>query len=300
MRNLNYIALLIIIIFSEKLAAQSKSMQIKLDNVKSKHVVSRNIEIYLPAAYYSEPGRKFPVLYMHDGQNVFNPATSTYDIAWEADKAADSLISSGKIDPVIIVAAWSTDKTRYLEYFPEKSFKYFKPEDRNAMDSLAVKMGTEPKWQGDEYLKFIVEELKPYVYQNYRTQPDRANTAICGSSMGGLISEYPEAFAQAACVSTHWPILFDNQNMGPSEALREYMIKSFPSAKEHRIWFDYGTATLDQYYEVHQKKVDAIMKKKGYRLGKNWETRKYKGAEHNEKAWQDRFGDVLQFLYGKK
>ncbi|MGV3459324.1 MAG: alpha/beta hydrolase [Flavobacterium sp.] len=305
MKKIYLIMLGIAGILSLPMAAQTKSTIIKLDNVKSKYVAPRNVEIYLPAAYFAEPNRRFPVLYMHDGQNVFNPETSTHKIAWDADKAADSLINAKIMQPVIIVAMWNTVNTRYMEYFPEKAFNYFKPEDKKAMDDLVKLMNVEPNWLADEYLKFIIEELKPYMDQNYQTLPDQANTAICGSSMGGLISmyamsEYPEVFGQAACISTHWPVLFDNQNMGPSQAIRDYMNGKFPSPKKHRIWFDFGTNTLDQYYQVHQNMVDAMMKKKGYKKGKNWETHKYKGAEHNEKAWRDRFAEVLTFLYRKR
>lgn len=304
MKKIYLLLVIAISAFTTDVSAQAKGTIIKLENVKSKHVAPRNVEIYLPSVYFTEPKRRFPVLYMHDGQNVFNSETAGYGIAWEAGRAADSLINSGKVQPFIIVAAWNTVNTWYMEYFPEKAFNYFKPEDKKTIDDLAISMGVEPNWLADEYLKFIVEELKPYIDQSYNTLTDQKNTAICGSSMGGLISmyalsEYPGVFGQAACISTHWPVLFDNTNMGPSQAVRDYMAEKLPSPKDHRIWFDYGTATLDQYYEIHQKMVDEMMKKKAYKFGLNWETRKYEGAEHNEKAWQKRFGDILTFLYAK-
>jgi predicted alpha/beta superfamily hydrolase len=157
---------------------------------------------------------------------------------------------------------------------------------------------------GDEYLKFIVKELKPYIDENYRTEKDKDDTAICGSSMGGLISlyaicEYPEVFGKAACISTHWPVLFNNDNMGPSQAIRNYLTNNLPKPSQHKIYFDYGTETLDQYYEVHQKKVDSILTLKKYKKGKNWETKKFQGAAHNEKSWQERFDGVLKFLFKK-
>jgi hypothetical protein len=77
------------------------------------------------------------------------------------------------------------------------------------------------------------------------------------------------------------------------------MKENLPSPENHRIYFDYGTETLDQYYEVHQKMVDQIMKSKGYTEGKNWVTRKFDGAAHNEESWQKRFDIILGFLYGK-
>lgn len=278
--------------------------QVRIDNFESKYVQARNVEIWLPKQYFDNPDQKFPVLYMHDGQNVFNKETSSYGVAWEADDTAQKLIDSGKIKPCIIVTSWNTGNTRYMEYFPEKASKYFTPKDNEVFKEVAATMNTEPKWLADTYLTFMTAELKPYIDKNYRTLPDAENTSVCGSSMGGLISmyalcEYPEVFGQAACISTHWPLLMDNNYMAPSEAVREYMRDNLPKSGSHRIYFDYGTATLDQYYELHQKMIDVIMKNKGYAQGKDWVTRKFPGAEHNEKAWQARMDVILTFLYKK-
>jgi len=295
---------LILACFILSSGAYAQGKIIKIDNFKSQYVKERNVEIWLPAEYFDNPGQKFPVLYMHDGQNVFNPETSSYGTAWEADEAARIITGTGAAHPFIIVASWCTD-VRFLEYFPEKAVQYLSPDDKAAVDELMQKMGmSATSLLGDEYLKFLVTELKPYVDSKYRTLPDAKNTSISGSSMGGLISmyaicEYPGVFGQAACVSTHWPVLFDNSNMAPSEAIRNYMKNHLPSPVNHRFYFDYGTATLDQYYEVHQNKVDELMQAKGYSRDENWVTMKFEGAEHNEKSWQARMDIILGFLYGK-
>lgn len=275
---------------------------IKIDNFKSKYVRPRNVEIWLPAEYAANPKQKFPVLYMHDGQNVFNPETAMGKVPWKAGETAQKLINKKTIQPVIIVAAWCTD-ARYYEYFPEKAAAYLTDEDRQQMEETASKMGVaKNEFLADEYLKFMVEELKPFIDNNYRTLSDAPNTSVCGSSMGGLISfyamcEYPDVFGQAACLSTHWPILFDNKNMAPSDAVRGYFKEHLPSPENHRIYFDYGTATLDELYELHQKKMDEIVAAAGYICGKSWVTQKFEGATHTESAWQDRFDVILKFFY---
>lgn len=294
----------ILLLFLACVNGIAQERYIKVDNFRSDYVKSRNVEIWLPPGYYENPGKKYPVLYMHDGQNVFDKKVSGFGVAWEVDSTAEKLITENKIKPAIIVASWNTNEYRYMEYFPEKASEYFTREDKEAMQGLVKLMKVEYNWLADEYLKFMVKELKPYIDKNYRTLTNRENTSVCGSSMGGLISlyaisEYPEVFGQAACISTHWPLLFDNNNMSPSESVRKYMKEHLPSPETHRIYFDYGTATLDQYYEVHQQKVDAIMKAKGYTKGKNWVTRKFEGAQHNEQSWQNRVDVILEFLYKK-
>lgn len=291
--------------FTITAVAQSKGRIIRIDNFKSEFVNARNVEIWLPPGYEEGKKEKYPVLYMHDGQNVFDKGNAGFGVAWEADDMAEKLIKEGKVKPFIIVTSAHAGNLRYMEYFPEKAAtKYFSQEDMKVFKELAGQMKVEVNWLADEYLQFMVKELKPYIDKNYRTLPDAKNTSVCGSSMGGLISmyaicEYPGVFGQAACVSTHWPLLFDNNNMHPSEAVRSYMKDNLPSPGNHRIYFDYGTATLDQYYEVHQKMVDAIMKAKGYTEGKNWVTRKFEGAEHNEQSWQNRMDVIIEFLYSK-
>ena len=156
----------------------------------------------------------------------------------------------------------------------------------------------------DEYLKFIIEELKPFVDQNFRTLTDKKNTCMMGSSMGGLITiyaeaKYPEVFGAVACLSTHFPISLRRNNPEIPSLVINYLKTSLPNGENNRIYFDFGTETLDTWYEPYQKLMDLAMKSIGYVQGKNWETRNFEGAEHSEVAWRKRLDIPLVFLLGK-
>ncbi|HJW46870.1 MAG TPA: alpha/beta hydrolase-fold protein, partial [Lysobacter sp.] len=147
----------------------------------------------------------------------------------------------------------------------------------------------------DDYLKFVVTELKPFIDATYRTRKGRDDTFVMGSSMGGLISlyavaEYPEVFGGAGAVSTHWPI-------GDGIVI-DWLGAHLPSPRNHRIYYDFGTATLDAQYEPYQRRMDALMPAHGYVEGRNWTTRKFEGAEHSERAWRARVDVPLVFLLG--
>ena len=161
----------------------------------------------------------------------------------------------------------------------------------------------------DGYLKFIVDELKPRIEREYRVHSDRANTAIMGSSMGGLISlyainEYPQLFGSAGMVSTHWPLmvpaegetLSDADFQTVSSAFERYLAPAVPAPGGHRLYFDHGTETLDQHYARYQKRVDAIVRRRGYRSGVNWISRNFPGHKHNEDSWAARLDQPLRFL----
>ena len=174
-------------------------------------------------------------------------------------------------------------------------------EAKKLRDSLDVEYHGRPL--AEEYLKFVVDELKPFVDQNFRTLTDKKNTCMMGSSMGGLITiyakaRYPEVFGAVACLSTHFLISFKNNPEIPSLVIN-YLKSSLPNGKNDRIYFDFGTGTLDAWYEPYQKEMDLVMKSIGFVQGKNWETRKFEGAEHSEVAWRKRLDVPLVFLLGK-
>ena len=250
----------------------------------SDYVKSRHVEVYLPPGYHE--GESFDVIYMHDGQNVFNAKTSFAGVAWEVDKAINSLLRQQKIRPAIVVAIWNTS-LRMREYMPN--------EPRQKIASKA----REHDWSGrilsDNYLRFMVEELKPFIDKTFKTNPLPGSTFVMGSSMGGLISayalvKYPDVFGGAACISTHWPAL--------EGVFLNYFRDHIPDPATHRFYFDYGTATLDAVYEPWQIQVDRMMKAQGYNQGNNWVTRKFEGASHSEKAWSERVAIPLEFLLG--
>lgn len=253
---------------------------------KSKFVDQRNVDVWLPPSYSTNKKQKYPVLYMHDGQNLFDPKISYGGVDWAVDEVMTRLIAEKKVREAIVVGIWNTPK-RVLEYMPQKAVA-----QNDTVQFFDNKIPGKD-FISDNYLKFIVTELKPFIDSNYRTKTDRDNTFIMGSSMGGLISlyaisEYPNIFGGAGCVSTHFP--------AGNGIVIEYMKTNLPDPKTHKIYFDYGTATLDAQYEPYQLKADEVMKAKGYVQDKNWITRKFKGAEHSEKAWRKRVDIPLMFL----
>jgi predicted alpha/beta superfamily hydrolase len=259
-------------------------------DVPSRHVAARNVDVWLPPSYGRDPARRYPVLYLHDGQNVFDPALSYTGVDWDIDGAMTRLIERGEIREAIVVGAWNTP-LRFAEYMPRAPVT-----GKSISSGIPLRpAGRTADVVSDAYLRFLVEELKPMIDARYRTRPGREDTLIMGSSMGGLISlyalaQYPEVFGSAAAVSTHWPVC--------NGCVIDWLRKRLPAPGAHRLYFDYGTATLDAHYPPYQAKMDAAMRQRGYREGADWTTRRFEGAEHNEAAWKARVEIPLRFLLG--
>ncbi|SCY11984.1 Putative esterase [Nonlabens sp. Hel1_33_55] len=260
------------------------------NDFKSSYVDQRNVEVWLPAGY-PKKDVSYQVLYMHDGQNVFNKETSSYGTSWEIDEKMDSLLTAGAISPTIVVNSWNTGKKRFSEYMPQM------PDDavESAFAKAQLKENTGyDRLYSDDYLKFMTAELKPFIDQNYQTSTLREDTFVMGASMGGLISmyalmEYPEIFGGAGCLSTHFPIPV----LG--EAMMQDIPNRIPDPKTHKFYFDYGTLTLDAAYEPHQNRVDQMFKEAGYNQS-NYRSIKFEGHEHSEKFWNQRVATPLVFL----
>lgn len=258
----------------------------------------RNVDVWLPADY--DAASRYSVLYMHDGQMLFDSTTTWNKQEWGADDVAALLIRENKMKPCIIVGIWNRDDYRYTEYFPEKALDNLSKRRKERLTRKEMK--GEPL--GDEYLRFVVSDVKPFIDSTYSTLTDRENTVIMGSSMGGLISlyaicEYPDIFGGAGCLSTHLPMggvnIFKKFDNRLARAFRRYVAASLPDPGNHRIYFDYGTKTLDKWYEPYQKKVDKLMNTAGYNE-KNWITLKFEGADHSERSWHSRLSVPLMFL----
>lgn len=257
--------------------------------LESQYVDRRAVDIWLPPSYFSATAKSqhYPVLYVHDGQNVFDPAASFIGVDWGIDETITRLIAEMKVPETIVVAIWNTPK-RLNEYMPQRALERV-PEAQ--LDDLFKPVRRQPL--GDAYLKYLVTELKPAIDARYRTRPDRAHTSIMGSSMGGLISleaicRYPEVFGGAACLSTAWTVA--------GGATTQELRNALPDPKTHRIYFDFGTETKDGKYEPLQHAVDAQMKAVGYAAGTNWLTKAFPGEEHSERAWKKRVHEPLEFL----
>lgn len=277
----------------------------RIENFPSKLIAPRLVDIWLPEGYTTT--QKYAVLYMHDGQMLYDSTTTWNKQEWGVDETLTKLVKEKKIRNTIVVGVWNGGKLRHAEYFPQKPFEALTPYQRDTLFKAFRNKDTKlfnDTVQSDKYLKFLVTELKPYIDQNFSTLKDRKNTFIAGSSMGGLISmyaicEYPNVFGGAACLSTHWVGVFRTENNPVPEAFMNYLRKNLPSPKTHKLYFDYGTATLDALYPPFQKQADKIMQEKGF-TAKNWLTKEFVGEDHSELAWRKRLDIPLEFLLGNK
>jgi enterochelin esterase-like enzyme len=268
----------------------------RLSNFPSKFVDARNIDVWLPDGY--DRAKRYRVLYMHDGQALFSGQWSVSHQSWRVADTVAALIEQGSLDDIIVVGIWNNGKYRSSEYFPQKALQYLPKAARTAfVDNV---LSGRPR--ADQYLRFIVEELKPAIDRKFATRPGRDDTVIMGSSMGAIISlyaitEYPQVFGAAGCLSTHWLGAFDNNARVPL-ATFDYLRNRIPDPSTHRIYMDHGTLGLDAYYAVHQQFFDLMMRDKGY-TDRNYASRVFPGADHDEAAWADRLGIPLAFLAGR-
>jgi predicted alpha/beta superfamily hydrolase len=260
-------------------------------DVASRYVAARDVEVWLPPGYAHDTAARYPVLYVQDGQNVFDPATSYTHVDWGVDETMTRLIAERAVRPAIVVAIWNTAR-RFQEYMPQRALG---PDSTFASGVPGLPPVPGPALS-DAYLRFMVEELKPFVDSAYRTLPGPADTFVMGSSMGGLIAayavtQYPQVFGGAACLSTHWP--------AADGAFVPYFARSLPPPASHRFYFDHGTATLDSLYAPGQRRVDEAMRAAGYVAGLNWISRVIPGADHSERSWRVRLAQPLIFLLGR-
>ena len=234
----------------------------------------RDLIVYLPPGYDEQPQRRFPVLFLHDGQNLFDGATSFIPgMDWHVGQTADQWIYEGRVEPLIIVGIYNAGKQRLGEYTPTRA----------------------PKLGGggaNRYAKFLLEEVRPSVTAQYRVQDGAENTGIGGSSLGGLVSLYvglrqPKIFGKIAALS-------------PSVWWNERVILKFASAAKvpplPRIWVDIGTREGPRIVEDVERFRDVLLAK-GWQLDQNLHYNRVEGAEHNEAAWAQRVGPFLQFLF---
>jgi len=233
----------------------------------------RDLIVYSPPGYDDQPARHFPVLYLHDGQNLFDGATSFIPGQdWHVGQTADHSIQSGSVAPLIIVGIYNT-KARVREYTP----------------TPVPKLGG---GRADRYAKFLIEEVKPFIDREYRTLSGAQHTGIGGSSLGGLVSLYVGL--------KHSPIFGKIAALSPSVWWNQHVILRFAKAAivEPRpyIWLDIGTREGPRIVQEVEKFRDVLLEK-GWKLGRDLHYERVEGAEHNEAAWAQRVGPFLRFLY---
>ena len=276
----------------------------RLDNFSSSFVEARPVDVWLPSDY--SPEKRYAVIYMQDGQGLFDAATAWNKQAWNVHLTLSRLVREGVVQDAIVVGIPNGGKYRYSEYFPDKVLS-LAPEGVRADYVHRAQLD---KPLADAYLRFLVEELKPAIDRRYATQRGPAGTFIMGSSMGGLISlyaacEYPQVFGGAASLSTHW--VGRPSKWGPPDRLQNaslplaafnYLQAHLPGANTRRLYMDHGTKGLDAIYGMHQKVADQIAKEMGYDSD-HWQSRVFEGAGHTENDWAARVEIPLVFLLRK-
>jgi predicted alpha/beta superfamily hydrolase len=234
----------------------------------------RMVSVYLPQQYLEQEDRRFPVFYLQDGQNLFDGRTSYLaGRTWKAHTTADALTETGEMEPVILVGIANTGLRRMAEYTPTRDFKLGGGE-------------------GTKYGRLLIEELKPMIDGLYRTQPGAEETALGGSSLGGLISLYlgferPDVFGRLAVMS---PSLWWDQR-----SIFNLIGREGPRVPL-KIWLDIGTAEGGRHVRDAEA-LEKLLLRRGWQDGVDLEFVEAEGAVHDEGAWSDRFGDVLRFLF---
>ena len=235
-------------------------------NFKSDSLLARDVLVWLPPGYEKNDAERYPVLYMHDGQNIFDAATSSFGSEWRVDESCDSLIRAAKIPPLIVVAI-NNSSDRGQEYQPGK--------------------------KGTAYMNFVINGLKPFIDSTYRTLPTSENTLVGGASVGGTISfmlvwEYPDVFSKAICMSPALKI----QDI-------DYVSVVKASNKKRNVFFYLynGGIALDARLQPGMDEMISVLKKKGYREDKDFKVFIDPDARHNERNWAGHFPAALQACF---
>lgn len=232
--------------------------------------------VYLPPDYDENLEERYPVLYMHDGQNLFDPRTAFVGQHWRTGETIGGMIQAGEIRSIIVVGIYNTGEARIDEYTPTED-----PEHKRG-------------GAADLYGRMILEELKPRIDRTYRTRSGSEETALAGSSLGGLVSlhlglRHPDQFGRLGILS-------------PSAWWDDRVILETVDAFEGRrprIWLDVGTAEGDEAVRTVRELGERLIAK-GWTPGADLFYREVEGAGHTESAWAERLGDVLRFLFGDR
>jgi predicted alpha/beta superfamily hydrolase len=240
----------------------------------------RTVIVYLPPGYARDTRRQYPVLYLHDGQNIFDGRTSYVPGQyWRVQETADDLLQHRRIEPLIIVAVYHAGEKRLYEYTPTKTKKL----DGGGLDFHA---------------RMMTEELPSWLKERYRILPQARHTALAGSSLGGLATlclglAYPETFGKLAVMSPS--IWWDHRVI-----LKR--VEALYQPQRQRMWLDIGTHE-GKSYSANVRDVrllKAMLVSKGWREGRNLMYMEAEGADHSEAAWAERVPAVLEWLFPRR
>ena len=245
----------------------------------SKFVSPRTVTVLLPPGYAKSSRTRYPVLYMHDGQNLFDARTA-HAAEWRVDETAVELTRKARVAPVIIVGVASNPESRFADYTP------------TAIANPTTNPPSTVGGSADSYGRFLVEELKPFIDKNFRTIADREHTGLAGSSLGGLVTmylglKYPGTFSRLAVVSpsVFWDDFFIVKDV-------ERQTAKLPL----RVWLDIGTSESTDAAPDAERLRDALVAK-GWKLGGDLKFVEVQGGTHDESAWAARFGQMLEYLF---
>ena len=261
------------------------------ENFESKHVEARPVRVWTPSDY--DPEQKYDVIYMHDGQNLFDSSITWNHQEWGVDECMSRLIADGEIRPCIVVGIDNISEIRYEEYYPTAIC--------SKVPEGVLPEGFKPL--GDEYLRFVVEEVKPFVDSNYSTWGDAEHTFVMGSSCGGLISsyalcEYPSVFGGAACLPTHCSLMNPYTQVDQQPAARaylEYLRQELPS--DRLLYMDRGDCAIDTPYAEPQEAINQLISSLGWDESQ-YMYRFFPGHSHSENDWNSRLDIPIRFLIG--
>lgn len=255
----------------------------------SQHFTPRTVRVWTPADY--SPAQKYDVIYMHDGQNLFDSSITWNRQEWGVDECLSELMASGSVRPCIVVGIDNLSEIRYEEYYPTAIC--------STVPEGVLPKGFKPL--GDEYLRFIVEEVKPFVDNKYSTWGDAEHTFVAGSSCGGLISsyalcEYPEVFGGAACLSTHCSLMNPHtpvDQQPAADAYLEYLRQNLPS--DRLLYMDRGDCPIDMEYAEPQEAINQLIGSLGWPDGQ-YMYKFFPGQSHSENDWRSRLDIPVRFL----
>jgi len=236
----------------------------------------RDLAVYLPPGY-SETGARYPVMYLQDGQNLFDPGTAFAGNDWRADISADDLIRRGVVEPLILVGIYNTGVRRVSEYTPTRDHR------------------TRKGGKAARYAQMMAREIKPFIDHEYRTRKGAGDAAVGGSSLGALVSlmaalTYPKVFGKVALLSPS--VWWDEHSILP-------LVEGWTKPERPRIWLDAGTAEGSNPAKVvaDARLLRDAFAAKGWREGADLRYEETPGAGHNEWAWGERFGRVMSYLF---
>lgn len=268
----------------------------------SSYIGKRTVDVWLPDNY--DAMQAASVLYMQDGQMLFDAQGTWNQKEWKADEIISRLLRADSIKGLIVVAIWNAGAARHSEYMPQKVYEACPAAFRDSLtrDGGQYPLFTKPVYS-DQYLRFMAKELKPFIDKTYKVDPRPMATVVGGSSMGGMISlyalcEYPGVFGSALCMSTHWTGTFSLPGNPIPKTMLSYLRNNLPPDSSHRIYFDRGTVGLEKLYMDAQREVDALMLTK-YKDNHHYVSLVYEGADHTEQDWSSRLDKALLFLLAK-